>query len=454
MKGLTIEEIHNLFAECSGVSTDSRLIKEGSLFFALKGESFDGNMFAEQAIEKGAKYAVIDAPNLEQLHADKFILVEDVLLTLQSLARYHRLKHRIPILAITGTNGKTTTKELIAATLSAKYRVLYTEGNLNNHIGVPLTLLRLTEQTQVAVIEMGASNMGEIKTLADIVRPSFGLITNIGRGHLLGFGSIEGVIKTKGELYDSLNEHRKIAFVNIDNPILVKMAEERENLHIVPYGYKNDLAKIIENRDGSPYLTLQVPNPCYTAVEQGEDEYLTIKSKLIGEYNADNILAAMCVSAYLDVDTKAAVEAISNYIPSNNRSQLKEGKYNTLIIDAYNANPTSMSASLKSFNKIASESKILILGDMLELGADSLDSHISILRLAMGLNVKRIYLVGGEFRSAYEAIENEELCREKISLFKDSVELSNYLQNNRIEENLILIKGSRGTRLERVIEHL
>ena len=281
MKGLTIEEIHNLFAECSGVSTDSRLIKEDSLFFALKGESFDGNMFAEQAIEKGAKYAVIDAPNLEQLHADKFILVEDVLLTLQSLARYHRLKHRIPILAITGTNGKTTTKELIAATLSAKYRVLYTEGNLNNHIGVPLTLLRLTEQTQVAVIEMGASNMGEIKTLADIVRPSFGLITNIGRGHLLGFGSIEGVIKTKGELYDSLNEHRKIAFVNIDNPILVKMAEERENLHIVPYGYKNDLAKIIENRDGSPYLTLQVPNPCYTAVEQGEDEYLTIKSKLI-----------------------------------------------------------------------------------------------------------------------------------------------------------------------------
>ena len=351
MKNLEIEELYSIYSgETSGVCTDTRNIIPGSMFFALRGETFNGNDFAQAAIEGGAAYAVVDEPAVEEASPEKVILVDDVLVALQQMARHHRRKFKIPVVALTGTNGKTTTKELIAACLRKKYNVIATEGNLNNHIGVPLTLLRINENTRAAVIEMGASNPGEIETLVKLVCPSFGLITNVGKAHLQGFGSLEGVVATKGELYDNLNEYRKIAFVNVDNPLLVQMASHRERMQMVPYGIKNDGARVVVDGDGSPFLTVVMPNPCYAAVEEnGEPEWITIKTNLIGAYNADNVLAAMCVATHMDVSASDAVAAIQEYVPSNNRSQLVDTGMNKLVVDAYNANPTSMRAAIENF---------------------------------------------------------------------------------------------------------
>ena len=454
MKNLEIEEIYRIYSEnSSGVCTDTRNILPGSMFFALRGETFNGNDFVINALDGGAAYAVADEPAVEAADPERVILVESVLETLQQLSRHHRRQFKIPVIALTGTNGKTTTKELIAACLRKKFNVVATEGNLNNHIGVPLTLFRINSETQVAVIEMGASNPGEIATLVKLACPSFGLITNVGKAHLQGFGSFEGVMATKGELYDNLNEYRKIAFVNVDNPYLVQMAAARERLQLVPYGTSNDGAKIVIE-DGSPFLTMVVSNPCYTAVEEnGEPEWFTVRTNLIGSYNSDNVLAALCVSTYMNVPATDAIAAISEYVPSNNRSQLTKTERNSLVVDAYNANPTSMKAAVENFAQLNMPSKVLVLGDMLELGKDSLMEHVGVVKLAVYKGFEKIYLVGGEFAQAVVSVQGE-IYGTQVHLFEDSIALKEHFMEKPLSGCSVLIKGSRGKRLERIIEAL
>ncbi len=444
-----IAELYALYIETTGVCTDTREIKKDSMFFALKGDNFDGNQFISQAIEKGAKYSLTDNDDIYQQSQDKehILFVTNVLEALQQMARFHRRKFKIPVIALTGTNGKTTTKELITATLSKKYNVLSTKGNLNNHIGVPLTLLNISQDTQVAVIEMGASAPGEIELLTRLVCPSFGLITNVGKAHLAGFGSYEGVKKTKGELYDQLQSHKKIAFVNVDNPEILKMAQERPLMQFVPYGIKNDGATIV-CEENNPFLVMLINNPCLMASSPSE---IKLSTKLIGSYNADNILAAICISTYFDVNIIDAISAIEHYEPSNNRSQLKNTANNSLIIDAYNANPTSMGAALSNFENIKHPKKALILGDMLELGEDSLQEHINILERADKLHAEKIYIVGKEFAQAYNKIKPG--ITSSIQLFPNSRDLSAHITTEPLNGYLILIKGSRGTRLEQIVEH-
>ena len=461
MRFTDMQALYDLFLQCNGVSTDSRKIEQGTMFFALKGENFNGNQFAAGAIGQGAAYAVVDDAQLYETSGnlqEKMILVEDVLHTLQQLARYNRLQFKIPVIALTGTNGKTTTKELITAALSAKYKVVATAGNLNNHIGVPLTLLRINSTTQVAVIEMGASAPGEINLLASLVCPSFGLITNVGKAHLLGFGSFEGVKAAKGELYDNLTAHKKIAFVNVDNPHLLAMAHDRLNLHIVPYGINNNCARIIEDNDGDPFLKLVIPNPCMAAACEDEPMEFEVKTNLIGRYNSDNVLAALCIATYFDVPAACAVKAIEGYVPSNNRSQMTKTEDNTLIIDAYNANPTSMAASLENFRSIKASGKVLVLGDMLELGEDSLQEHCSIIELALSLETQMVLLVGVEFQKAFDELSGKGKLKEsegrRIGLFENSAILCEWLLEQGIKGRTFLIKGSRGTRLERIFDVL
>lgn len=499
-----IEKIYKLFKQSSGVCTDTRKIEKDCMFIALKGENFNGNDFAVKALECGAKWAVIDNKELfdtyiqenkfskfldyrvleldKELEQEKninesdfsledildndqsdetclftdicpLILVEDTLLALQQLSRYHRLKYKIPVIAITGTNGKTTTKELIAACLSTTFSVVYTKGNLNNHIGVPLTLLSINSSTQIAVIEMGASAPGEIATLVRLACPSFGIITNVGKAHLLGFGSFEGVKKTKGELYDNIREYKKIAFVNVDNPYLMEMVNQRPNMQIVPYGLNNNGAQIIHGNKDNPYLELLVPNPSFLA----KPAKILVKTKLIGDYNADNVLAALCISTYFAVSTEDAVRAIENYEPSNNRSQMTKTEKNTLIIDAYNANPTSMRASLENFSKLNFSSKVLILGDMLELGEDSINEHKEIISLALSLKTTRLFLVGDEFAKALLKYDLEGSVKDVITTiesFSDSTFLLQRLLEINLQNSCILIKGSRGTKLETIFPAL
>ena len=454
MKNLEIEDIYGLYSGCAGgVCTDTRNIVADCMFFALRGETFNGNDFALAALEKGAAYAVVDEPRVEAENPDKVLLVDDVLVALQQMARHHRKQFRIPVLALTGTNGKTTTKELVAACLRTKYNVVATEGNLNNHIGVPLTLLRLGDETQAAVIEMGASNPGEIDTLVKIVCPSFGLVTNVGKAHLQGFGSLEGVMATKGELYDDLAAHRKIAFVNVDNPLLMKMVSKYEKLQMVPYGIKNDGAQVVVE-EGNPFLKLVVPNPCFEAVEKnGESQWLVVDTNLIGAYNADNVLAALCVASYMDVPAADAIAAIGAYEPSNKRSQLVQTGRNTLVVDAYNANPTSMAASIENFAVLKMPSKVLMLGDMLELGEDSLSEHRNILLLAKEKGFGQLFLAGGEFAAAYSS-SGGMMEGVDVRLFEDSLLMQQWLKDNPLQGCSILIKGSRGKRLERVLEVL
>lgn len=473
---LEISRIYELYVSTSGVCTDTRKIEADCMFFALRGDTFNGNDFAFRALEQGAKYVVVDEEavyarwesgrkNGEEFpETPAMLLVENVLETLQQMARFHRLKYKIPVIGLTGTNGKTTTKELITAALSAKFRVISTAGNLNNHIGVPLTLLNINEETQVAVIEMGASAPGEIEMLMNLTCPSFGLITNVGKAHLQGFGSFEGVKKTKGELYDNLAEHRKIAFVNVDNPHLWEMVQQRPALQIVPYGIKNDNAGIVK-KPGSPYLNMVVHNPCAAAVcgriniaDNGmayaccEPAEIEVNTHLIGDYNMDNVLAALCIATYFDVSALDAVQAVENYTPSNNRSQMTKTEKNTLIIDAYNANPTSMRVSLENFAGLDLPHKILILGDMLELGADSLDEHKEIIEQAVSIAPDFIYLVGGEFARAYANLHG--LSYKHIELFPDSLQLQERLLATQPDSSTVLIKGSRGIRLERVFNAL
>ena len=425
------EQLYQLFLNHPEVSTDSRKISPGCLFFALKGANFDGNQYAVDAIAKGAAYAIVDDPGLPQ--HEKLVPVNDVLEALQQLATFHRKKLGVPVLSITGTNGKTTTKELVVAVLQRKYRVTFTSGNLNNHIGVPLTLLKMTGQTELAVVEMGANHPGEIAQLCRIADPDMGMITNIGKAHLEGFGSFEGVIKTKSELYDYLREKGGPCFINADNDLLMKQAAGLEKL---TFGSSEKAQLRGELHESGFYLTVKALFP---------KGWLYLKSKLIGSYNFENILAAARIGQHFNVDPLDIQKAIENYQPANNRSQLIIKGTNKIFMDAYNANPTSMHASLTNFAAIGAPSKTAILGDMLELGEQSGEEHQKIVDLVDSLNLDNVFLVGKEFEKTSAGT--------KTKKFGNTELLSGYLNQNKLLQNsLILIKGSRGIQLEKILD--
>ena len=451
--------IYNKFRQCGVVATDSRALKGGEMFFALKGENFDGNEYAMKALEAGAAYAVVNRDAAVASSDDpRLIKVEDSLKTLQELARWHRSMmivdgKPLTVIALTGTNGKTTTKELIREVLSVKYNVTATEGNLNNSIGVPLTLLKISQQTQIAVVEMGASHPSDIKELVDIALPNYGLITNVGKAHLLGFGSFEGVMKTKGELYDYLRRTSDKVFINADNPHLCRMASER-NLQsdperpyslLIPYGLDYQGAEVLPSSAEHPFLRISVP--C-----QETDGTRVIETGLVGSYNADNVMAAIAVGANFGVSFEDAVKAIEAYVPSNNRSQMSRTERNVLIVDAYNANPTSMAAALENFSNVEAGCKVAMLGDMLELGEESLAEHVAVIRSACSRGLDRVCFVGKEFKAASSEVEGDIL--ENARFYETSAELADSLKEEQLAGATVLIKGSRGTRMENVIPTL
>ncbi|MDD5892649.1 MAG: UDP-N-acetylmuramoyl-tripeptide--D-alanyl-D-alanine ligase, partial [Bacteroidales bacterium] len=411
----------------------------------------------------GAAYAVVDAlsPVAASCADDpRIIPVEDTLRTLQELARWHRSMtfvdgKPLTVIALTGTNGKTTTKELIRQVLSVKYRVTATEGNLNNSIGVPLTLLRINGETQIAVVEMGASHPGDIRELVEIALPNYGLITNVGKAHLLGFGSLEGVMATKGELYDYLRRTSDKVFINVDNPLLCKMASDR-NLQsdperpyslLLPYGLEYQGASVMPSSPEHPYLRLSIPD--------SDGSIVRVQTSLVGSYNADNVMAAIAVGRHFGISLKEAALAIESYVPSNNRSQMMRTEKNRLIVDAYNANPTSMTAALDNFASVSAPSKVALLGDMLELGAESVAEHVAIAKKALSLGLSKVCFVGAEFGKALQIIrkEQEELCDAAMH-FDSSDSLKSYLDANPLKDALVLVKGSRGTRMEKAIQSL
>ncbi len=447
---MEIMGIYKKFKECSGVSTDTRSLKGGEMFFALKGENFDGNEYAMKALDAGAAYAVVNKDSVAgSLEDPRLIKVADTLKTLQELARWHRSMTMVngkplTVIALTGTNGKTTTKELVREVLSVKYKVTATEGNLNNNIGVPLTLLKINGETELAVVEMGASHPGDIKELVDIALPNYGLVTNVGKAHLLGFGSFEGVKKTKGELYDYLRRTSDKVFINVDNPHLCQMASER-NLQsdperpyslLIPYGLDYQKASVLPSSPEQPFLRISVSGK-------------VVETNLIGSYNADNVMAAIAVGTQFGVSFDEAAAAIAAYVPSNNRSQMVRTERNTLIVDAYNANPTSMEAALKNFTALQAEHKAALLGDMLELGEDSVAEHVRIASMALESGFETVCFVGSEFRKALEQILDA-----RASVFDTSAELASWLSEHPLTDFSCLIKGSRGTRMEKVIEML
>ena len=355
---MSLESIYLAFLSSSGVCTDTRSISQDCMFFALKGDNFNGNHYAKEALAAGARYVVVDEDL--GLSNDQYFLVDDVLTTLQKLATRHRLKLNFPVLAITGSNGKTTTKELIREVLSAKFNVHATVGNFNNHIGVPLTLLQTTVETEIAIIEMGANHIGEIAALCDIARPDFGLITNIGRAHLEGFGNLEGVIRAKSELYQYLIINKGVAFINSQNEILKNMAKRFRDPIFYPSQNDNYHCEFIS---AEPFVHIKTAGG------------VAIETQLVGTYNFENIAAALCIGHYFSVPESEMVKAIANYLPSNNRSQVVSTASNTIILDAYNANPNSMKAALQNFNQMKANKKVAILGDMFELGEESEDEH-------------------------------------------------------------------------------
>lgn len=432
---MDITSLYRIFRECTCVSTDSRNCPQGSLFIALKGENFNGNAFAAKALEQGSAYAVVDEAEYAPAGNTHYILVENCLRTLQQLANHHRRQLGTCIIGITGTNGKTTTKELIAAVLSQSHHILYTQGNLNNHIGVPLTLLGLQSRHDLAVIEMGASHPGDIKELVEIAEPDYGIITNVGKAHLEGFGSLEGVIRTKGELYDFLRRRgNATVFVHHDNPYLMEMAR---GLKQVTYGTEEGLYVNGRITGNSPYLTFE-----WRAGKDGE--WHEVQTQLIGEYNFPNALAAVTIGRFFGADAEKTDKALAEYTPRNNRSQLRKTADNTLIIDAYNANPTSMMASIGNFGNMQAENKMLILGDMRELGKESAEEHQKIVDYLEECGFEDVVLVGELFAAT----------RHTYPDYRDATALIAALQENKPCGKTILIKGSNGIKLSSVTDYL
>lgn len=423
---MEIEQIHKLFLTCKSVSTDTRKLKKNDIFFALKGDNFDGNTYTQKAIDLGAKYVVIDDETYNK--APQTILVHNVLQTLQKLAAFHRLYIGIPIIALTGSNGKTTTKELINSVLSKKYKTKATIGNLNNHIGVPLTLLSMNKTTDIGIVEMGANHQKEITFLCTIVNPDYGYITNFGKAHLEGFGGVEGVIKGKSEMYDYLITNKKDIFVNSNDSIQV---EKTKNASIFTFGNTTKANVSINFIKAEPFVTC-----VYNS--------LKIQSQLIGDYNFNNIAAAITIGTYFKIDDTAIKLAIENYIPSNNRSQIIKKGSNKIILDAYNANPTSMLAALSSFEK-QNGYKVAILGDMFELGEEAKQEHQYIADLAVFTNIDKIIFVGENFYKS-------KITSKKALQFKTFDAFKSQFNLTQITDTNLLIKGSRGMALERILD--
>lgn len=432
---MKIKELYEILKKHNNVSTDSRNIEANSIFFALKGDNFNGNEYALDAINKGASYAVIDERKYKT--DERILLVEDVLDSLQQLASYHRDQFTFPVIGITGTNGKTTTKELISAALIVKFKTFATKGNLNNHIGVPLTLLSIPLDAEIAIIEMGANHIGEIENLCKIAKPNFGLITNIGKAHIEGFGSYDGVKKAKSELFHFINATNGKLFVNAIDPLLMELSE---NIQRITYGNENN-SKIYGKAESSldqNYLKVHA---------QIQNERIEINTKLTGSYNLPNILAAACVANHFRVETNLIKAAIENYTPSNNRSQIKETERNTLILDAYNANPESMRMAIDNFLTLkTSKNKFAILGDMLELGHISNDEHKNIIEKLQTSGFENVIYIGKEFFNLSKK------CN--IKAFVKVDDAISYIKSTELKDSLILIKGSRGIRLEKTIEVL
>ena len=439
---MELSELYKLYQQHPLITTDSRDCPEGSIFFALKGESFDGNRFAKAALEKGCAYAVIDEREFAEEGNGRLILVDNVLSTFKELAREHRRRFDIPVIGITGTNGKTTTKELIAAVLGEKYNVMYTRGNFNNDVGVPKTLFSLRPEHEIAVVEMGASHPGDIKALVDYVEPTCGLITNVGRAHLQGFGSFEGVKRTKGELYDFLESHNGLLFLNESNPDLMEMAAQRNFGRIISYG--RDEGGNVEGEviDCSPFLNFRWRQHLH-AGQMPANAY-EVETHLIGAYNLDNMLAAIAVGLHFGVSPAQINHALGHYIPSNNRSQLETTEHNRLIVDAYNANPSSMAAAIDNFKLMKAERKMAILGDMLELGAVSDEEHQKTVDALAAAGIKEVWLVGEEFGKTHTAFHK----------FKNVDEVKAVIAAHRPENYYILIKGSNGIHLSQLPELL
>ena len=434
---MTTEQLYKIFERHPVVTTDSRDCPAGSIFFALKGESFNGNKFAAAALQQGCAFAVVDEAEYCPPNDERYILVDNVLRAFQLLARHHRRTLGTRIVGITGTNGKTTTKELLAAVLGQKYNVLYTLGNFNNDIGVPKTLLRLKPEHEVAVVEMGASHPGDIKTLVELVEPDLALITNVGMAHLQGFGSFEGVVKTKGELYDFMRQSKRgKVFIDANNPHLMGIAE---GLDLVTYGTpaRPDLFVSGKVVSAAPFLR-------FAWQREGGGAWNEVQTHLVGAYNVLNMLAALSVGLFLGVSAEEANRALANYVPSNNRSQLEETAHNKLIMDAYNANPTSMSVALNNFHDMEVPHKMAILGDMLELGAVSQSAHQAIVDQLSQLTLDEVWLVGPEFARTSCAFRK----------FNNVEEVIAELKKHRPESHYILVKGSNGIHLDKLPQWL
>lgn len=425
----SIDFLYRRYLECRHVSTDSRAEQDQSLFFALNGPNFKGAKFATTALEKGARYAVVDDPALA---SDTCFVVEDTLQALQDLARHHRQQLRIPVIGITGSNGKTTTKELIYAVLSQKFNTLYTQGNLNNHIGVPLTLLRITPAHEMAIIEMGANHIGEIALLSSIALPTHGMITNIGKAHLEGFGSLEGVARGKSELYLHLHQFGGTVFLNTGNEHLVRMSRSIEKK--VTYPAPSDFYHS-ELLEASPYVVYR------------DEEGHEVQTELVGSYNYENMAAAACIGKHFGVTLQQANKAIAGYSPVNNRSQVLQKGSNTLILDAYNANPTSMAAALRNFGNMTAPRKVAILGDMFEMGAESEAEHRALGEVAAEQKFDLVLLCGKAMQAAAAASA-------AFLHFETKLALQQWLQEHPVSESYVLVKGSRGMGLETLVEVL
>lgn len=425
---MDIAKIHELFLKCTSVSIDTRKIQPNSFFVAIKGDNFDANTFAKEALEKGASYVVIDNPDycIDQ----RTILVNDSLKTLQELAQFHRNFLKLPIIALTGSNGKTTTKELIHVVLSSKYRTKATVGNLNNHIGVPLTLLSFSTDTEIGIVEMGANHKKEIEFLCELAQPNYGYITNFGKAHLEGFGGVEGVIEGKSEMYHFLSDKNKLVFVNLEDPIQV---EKSSSLQYYSFGVNKSEANVsISEVTANPFVTVRFEN-------------LKIVSHLIGLYNANNINAAIAIGSYFKIDKEAIKIALEGYVPENNRSQLVTKGTNQIILDAYNANPSSMAVAIENFKQLDKSNKIAILGDMFELGVESLQEHKQLVDSLSNQKDIICHFVGADFFA-------NSIARENLLFHKDFTALVSYMQTHPIDKSTILIKGSRGMALERTLD--
>lgn len=433
---MTTEELYQLYLKHPIICTDTRKITNNCLFFGLKGDHFNGNQFAKQAIESGAAFAIIDQE--EYAIDNRFILVSDVLESLQNLARLHRKALKIPVIGITGSNGKTTSKELINSVLSQKFKTFATEGNLNNHIGVPLSILSVSNDCEIAIIEMGANHKREIEFLCSISQPGYGLITNVGKAHLEGFGGLEGVKIGKGELYQFLAQNEGIAFINNDNPILKKMATDRAVTKVINYGKDEDNYLSANLKKISPFLSVEWK-------EHGKQQHIA-DSNLPGIYNFENIAAAICIGVYFDLSAEQINKGINSYKPINNRSQILKTEENTIICDYYNANPSSMTVALENLENTEADAKVFILGDMFELGQESAQEHKFILEKALHIKAERRIFIGEEFYKLHTLYEAE--------FYKNTVEAREGIKNNPIKQATILLKGSRGMKLEGLIDSL